>query len=241
VVGADGVESKVGRWAGINTTLKPGDIEVCAQHLVHDNGINDDYCEFYLGNKIAPGGYVWEFPKGKKLANVGLGVLGSRSEPGLPMRCLKEFLRIRMPEAKVLEIMVGGVPVSGPIETAIADGVMLVGDAARQSDPLTGGGIVNGMRAGVMAGEVAADAISRGDTSRSGLLAYEEMWRETIGKHISRNYNLKEFFVNLTDEDLNGLVRSLKDVDTSNMDLKGVVRLASKLNPHLLWKMRKLV
>lgn len=141
VIGADGVESKVGRWAGIDTALKPKDIETCAQFLLQDEKIDDEYCEFFLGNEIAPGGYVWSFPKGENLANVGIGVLGSKADSGTPMRLLREFVKENFPAGKVLEIMVGGVPVSGPIETTTADGVILVGDAARQSDPITGGGI----------------------------------------------------------------------------------------------------
>ena len=82
VIGADGVESKVGRWAGIDTTLKLKDIESCAQFLVQDNSIDDEYTEFFLGNSIAPAGYAWAFPKGKKLANVGLGVLGISLQAG---------------------------------------------------------------------------------------------------------------------------------------------------------------
>ena len=72
VVGADGVESKVGKWAGITTTLKPYDLESCAQYTLTNIDCNNNYCDFYLGNKIAPGGYVWVFPKGKDEANVGI-------------------------------------------------------------------------------------------------------------------------------------------------------------------------
>ena len=85
VIGADGVESKVGRWAGIDTTLRLKDIGTCAQFLVHDPSIDNEYSEFFLGNTVAPSGYAWAFPKGEKLANVGLGVLGSRSKPGEPI------------------------------------------------------------------------------------------------------------------------------------------------------------
>ncbi|MBC7110028.1 MAG: NAD(P)/FAD-dependent oxidoreductase, partial [Archaeoglobi archaeon] len=60
VIGADGVESLVGRWAGINTALKPNDIESCAQYLVKGIDVKP-YCEFYLGKSIAPGGYAWVF------------------------------------------------------------------------------------------------------------------------------------------------------------------------------------
>ena len=241
IIGADGVESKVGRWAGIDTALKPKDIETCAQFLLQDEKIDDEYCEFYLGNDIAPGGYVWSFPKGDKLANVGIGVLGSKANSGTPIRLLREFVKKQFPEGKVLEMMVGGVPVSGPIETTTADGVILVGDAARQSDPITGGGIINGMRAGMMAGEVAADLVPKGEVDKESLQVYEKMWRETIGKSITRNFGVKEFFVDLTDDDLNNLIHSLDGVNVAELDLRGLLKVLVRQNPKLLLKLRHLI
>ncbi len=241
VIGADGVESKVGRWAGIDTTLKLKDIETCAQFLVTDTNVDDQYCEFFLGNSIAPGGYVWSFPKGEKLANVGLGILGSRSKPGEATRLLGEFMKMHFPNGKVLEMVVGGDPCSGPIESTTADGVMLVGDAARLTDPLTGGGILTAMQSGIIAGEVAAKAISSGDVSREGLKEYEDRWRADIGKSLARSYEFKEFFVKLTDEDLNQLIGSLKKEDIAKMDLRGMLRVLFRLNPRLLWELRHLV
>ena len=241
IIGADGVESKVGRWAGIDTALKPKDIETCAQFLVQDEKIDDEYCEFFLGNEIAPGGYVWSFPKGHSLANVGIGVLGSKADSGTPIRLLREFMKANFPEGKVLEMMAGGVPVSGPIEATVADGAILVGDAARQSDPITGGGIINGMRAGVMAGEIAADLVPKGEVDRKALQVYEKRWRETIGRSITRNFGVKEFFVELTDDDLNRLIHSLDGVNVAELDLKGLLKVLVRQNPKLLLKLRHLI
>jgi digeranylgeranylglycerophospholipid reductase len=241
IIGADGVESKVGRWAGIDTALKLKDIETCAQFLVSDQSIDDQYCEFFLGNEIAPAGYVWSFPKGDKLANVGLGILGSKSNPGDATRLLQEFMKKRFPNGKVVEMVVGGDPCSGPIDSTTEDGIMLVGDAARQTDPLTGGGILNAMQAGIMAGEVAAKALAAGDVSRAGLKEYEDRWRETIGRHIARSFEYKEFFVKLTDSDLNQLIGSLKKEDISKMDLRAMLRVLFRLNPKLLWDLKHLV
>ena len=241
VIGADGVESKVGRWAKIDTALKPKDIETCAQFLVQDERIDDDYCEFYLGNDIAPGGYVWSFPKGRALANVGIGILGSKADSGTPIRLLRDFMKANFPEGKVLEMMVGGVPVSGPIERTVADGVILVGDAARQSDPITGGGIINAMKAGKMAGKIAADLVPRGEVDKRSLMVYEELWRETIGKHISRNFAVKEFFVDLTDDDLNRMIHSLDGIDVAELDLKGLLKVLVRQNPKHLLKLRHLI
>jgi digeranylgeranylglycerophospholipid reductase len=241
VIGADGIESKVGRWAGIDTTLKLKDIEVCAQFLVQGWDVNKDHCEFYLGTKIAPGGYVWSFPVGERMANVGVCIQGSKATPGLALRLLENFIRKHKPDARPLDLVVGGVPASGPIETTISDGVMLVGDAARQSDPLTYAGILNGMEAGVMAGEIAAEVVPEGDTCKAVLEPYDRRWRGSIGKDIGKNYKLKSFFTALTDQDLNSALHMLESPNASSMYLKGMVKQLFRLNPSLLWKMRHLL
>lgn len=45
--------------------LAPKDFETCAK--------------FLMGEKIAPSGHVWVFPKGRNSANVGIGILGIRT------------------------------------------------------------------------------------------------------------------------------------------------------------------
>jgi digeranylgeranylglycerophospholipid reductase len=237
IIGADGVESKVARWAGIDTRLKPEEIMVCAQYLVLDDCIDQEYCEFFFGNRMAPGGYVWIFPKGGGLANVGIGIQGSQSGPGEPIRLLDRFLQRRMPRAKILQMVAGGIPTSGLIKDTTSDGIMLVGDAAHQSDPLTGGGIINAMRAGVMAGQTAVKAISSGDVSIAGLKEYEDRWRSSIGKQIEKRYRAKNFFLKLTDDDLNRLIGSLHGKDVSRMNTRDMLSLLFKQNPKLLWNL----
>ena len=75
VVAADGYESQVGRWGGIDTNLKLSDIDSCIQYRMCNIDVAPDYCEFVIGS-VAPGGYIWIFPKGNGVANVGIGVMG---------------------------------------------------------------------------------------------------------------------------------------------------------------------
>jgi len=238
VVGADGVESKVGRWAGMNTSLKPRDIETCAQALVYDPSADQEFCEFYLGREIAPGGYAWIFPKGEGCANVGLGILGSFSDAGAPFNYLNNFLKKYLPNAKILEIIVGGVPVSKPTDGIVGDGIVLVGDAARQSDPLTGGGIGNAMEAGAIAGEVVSEAISEGDTSAERLREYEERWFKERGKKLMRNWLVKEHIMSLSDEELDKLAKSIADVKFKGLQLYELLKHLLRRNPKLLWKLK---
>jgi digeranylgeranylglycerophospholipid reductase len=243
VIGADGVESKVGRWAGIDTSLKPIDIETCAQYLVAGVDIDQQYCEFYIGNEIAPGGYVWVFPKGGSKANVGIGVLGNKTGKfkQRPIDYLDTFMEKRFPDAKIIEMVFGGVPVSGCIEKTSTNGLMLVGDAARQSDPVTGGGILNAMEAGKMAGEAAYAAVSSGDVSLKKLEeVYEKKWRPTLGHDINMGLIVKNCFIDLTDEDLNSLAHSLKDIKFERMNLLDLLQALFKANKKLLWDLRVL-
>ncbi len=243
VIGADGVESKVGRWAGIDTALKPVDIETCAQYLISGVDIDQEYCEFYIGNELAPGGYIWIFPKGEGKANVGVGLLGSKTGKfnPRPVDYLNRFVEKKFPNASIVEMVFGGVPVSGSIEKTSTNGLMLVGDAARQSDPITGGGILNAMDAGKIAGEAAYEAISAGDVSFGKLEeVYEKRWRETTGYAIDMSLIVKNCFINLQDEDLDSLAYSLKEVKFERMRLFDLLQALFKANKKLLWDLRVL-
>lgn len=240
VLGADGVESKVGRWAGIDTSIKPANLETCAQYLLSGTGIDQNYCYFYIGNEIAPAGYVWTFPKGNGLANVGIGILGSKSGEKKAVDYLNEFVKKTYPDAKILEIDVGAVPVSGSIEKTIANGLMLIGDAARQSDPITGGGIINAMEAGKIAGEVAYRAISKGDVSTNALQEYEKLWRTTIGYEIDNSLIVKNKFISFTDKEINSLAHSLEGVNFTSMSLLDLLYALFRANKKLLWDLRGL-
>ena len=91
-------------------------------------------------------------------------------------------------------LVAGNVPVALPPARLVADGLMLVGDAARQVDPLTGGGIINAILAGQLAAKVAVEAVAAGDTSASFLSRYEEQWRRSVGRKMRRNYRLRAKF-----------------------------------------------
>ena len=212
VVGADGVESKVGRWAGLQTTLKPFDLETCAQYTLSNIELESSYCDFYLGKKIAPGGYVWVFPKGKDIANVGIGILASLSKPGLALKLLDKFIKSdpKLKDGEPIRFLAGAVPVAEPIK-AVKDNIVLVGDAARQVDPITGGGLMASVEAGKAAGETIGEAVKQQKYDAEFLKSYEEIIEKTLYKKLKRNYVVKEILLDMQDKTLNMLADSLKD------------------------------
>lgn len=239
VIAADGIESQLARWAGINTTLKPNDLESCAQYLMTNVDLLDDCCDFYLGSE-APGGYAWAFPKGPQVGNIGLGALASKLESKHPIDYLNAFVERHFPNGQPVELNIGGVPVSNAARKTVGDGLMLVGDAAHHTDPISGGGIINALEGGRLAGEVAKQAVRVQDPSLKVLKQYEAAWRASFGKKLERNYKIKDIFVNLSDAELNKLIRSLEGLPLEDMSVAGIVKRLISRNPRLLAGVRHL-
>jgi len=242
IVAADGVGSRVAKWVGLNSTLKLGDIESGIQfQMVGVDFDSQDTMEFYLGSRIAPGGYAWIFPRGEHVANVGLGVIGSRVDRR-PLDYLHDFIASRpnLSKGKVVEINGGGDPVSGPLKKTVKGNVVLVGDAARQVNAITGGGIDSAMRAGNIAGEVVAKAVKDGDTSEKRLNEYEKRWREKMGKRLEKYLKAKDVFLSLSDRELDELAETLSKVKFDKISVMGMIRVLVKKHPKLLWKLKGL-
>jgi digeranylgeranylglycerophospholipid reductase len=243
VVGADGFESQVGRWAGLDTALVPKDVTTCLQYRLTNIEQEHEYCQFYLGS-VAPGGYVWVFPKDEDTANVGLGVQLSRlKEPGEVKGYLDRFIESQpgLKRGSPLDIVSGAVSVCAPIERTVADGVLLVGDSARQIDPITGGGISNSCRAGRVAGEVLAKATEKGDFSAKFLQAYEEGWRDLLEDHLYRNWMAKEKLVTLSDETFDNVIETLNDVGVESMSTLAILKAVEKRHPDLVKEFQQLL
>jgi len=242
VVGADGVESRVGRWAGIKTTLKPYDLETCAQYTLTNIDWPTPYCDFFLGKKIAPGGYVWVFPKEKDVANVGIGILSSMSESGKALQLLDAFIA-KYPDLKKgspVRLIAGADPVAEPIES-VRDHVVLVGDAARHVDPITGGGLMTAIEGGKIAGEVIGKAVKQQKFDAQTLSEYETRWKEAFGKKLHRNYVAKEILLDMEDKTLDMLADSLKDYKFEEFSTLSIIRALVSKHPSLLVKLTPLM
>jgi len=242
IVGADGVDSKIGKWADLKTTLKPKDLETCCQYTLTNTKNLDSYCDFYLGKEIAPGGYIWVFPKGKNIANVGIGILASLSESGMAKKLLDKFIENdpRFKDAYPLRFLAGAVPVSLPINS-VSDNVILVGDSARQVDPITGGGLTHCLEVGKIAGEVIGKAVKQKNFSKEFLSEYETRWKDAIGKKLKRNYMVKEILMDMEDKTFNMLADSLKDYKFDELSTFSLLRALVKKHPTLLMKLAPLM
>ena len=242
VLAADGTEAQFARRAGLDTTVPLREMMSCAQYLMTDIDTEAGSTDFYLGNEIAPEGYLWVFPKGDRTANVGIGITGRKSQDGSRAKdYLDRFVAKNFPNGKTIEAIVGGVPVCRPLPCTVADGLMVIGDAARVVDPITGGGIGNALYTGRLAAQVASTCIEAGNCSKEALMPYDAEWRVSrMGKGIERNYKVKEYFITLDDAKLNTLGDSIASISFSEFSVSALIKELIKRNPKMLFELKAL-
>src|SRR5438046_5374985 len=234
VIGTDGVEAMVGRWAGLETRVPARDMESCAQYVVEGIDFDPDAIYLQFGADIAPGGYAWVFPKSPGVANVGLGLVALKADARNARQYLDAWIARRYPRGTKTACTVGGVIAHTTIRQTYTDGVLVAGDAAHMINPLSGGGIVNAMKAGRLAGGVAAAAIRAGDTRASRLSAYDAEWMELLGDDHLKYYRLKRALEDLDDQFFNSLARTANAIPPEKRTLGRNLAHALVRHPQLI-------
>lgn len=214
VIAADGVESTVARELGVNTTNKL--VDICSGAQFEMAGVKGlgSLIEFYFSNEAAPAGYLWVFPKGDGVANVGIGVRKPWAKK-TALEYLEEWVarEPRLKNASIIEVNSGGVPVGGFLEDAVADNLLIVGDAAHHVNPIHGGGIAEAYMAGKLAAETAAEAVKKNDFSKKFLKRYDKRWQDERGSKLKKILKLREVMESLSDEDLDWLAEYITSDD----------------------------
>lgn len=200
IIGADGIQSGVGRAAALPRCEKfLSGIQFEAPYIPKD----PEYVEIFTGNEIAPGFFGWAVPFG------GMARIGLARNPGLPARYyLEELLKHPIVSSRYrggrTEHVLGGIPLGPPRKTT-TDRVLLVGDAAGQVKPTSGGGVYMGAVCAKIAGEIAAKASRK----ECGLPEYEKKWRNAIGRELEIGMRIHKSLGKLSDENLNEFVAFL--------------------------------
>ncbi len=208
VVGADGVASAVARAFRLR---RPVEILPAFEAEFPRSPGDPDSVEVYLGRTIAPGLFGWWIPDGAGGARVGVAADADGTSARTYCGRLVERLARRFGRAlgSPTAYIVSGIPI-GALPATSGDRVLLVGDAAAQVKPLSGGGIFTGMRCAEIAGKVAHESLARDDLSRSALSAYDHAWRAELGEELRRALYLRRIFTRLNDAELDAVVEALR-------------------------------
>lgn len=178
------IRKKLPKEMGIDLEVKNEDVEACYREIreLKEPIQNPELCQIYLTQKLCPGGYYWIFAKSGKKVNVGLGVAMMKSFPNPRDMLYKHVLS--KPIFKNSTVVEGGawyVPTRRPLDNMVGNGIIVIGDAACQVNPIHGGGIGPSMKGGAIAGETIIEAQEKDDFSQRGLWAYNVNYMESYG------------------------------------------------------------
>ena len=253
VIGADGIYSVVARDAGLAEPIDLNDLNASfGYEMVGVDFEEPTMFDLYMGSEVAPRGYLWVFPKGENCANVGVGI-----GVGFAKKSIREYLddfifksdegKKRFKNAKVIEERIGAIPVGGSLEKLATDRVLLVGDAARQVNPLTGGGIAYGMEAGKMISDTLVEAFEKEDfTDKFLSTKYGKLWNNAYGKSFSMGSKARKILDVITDQQMDNIVETFDGEDLTKA-VRGrwsQIKLGAKLmkkDPTLLKLLREVL
>ena len=165
---------------------------------------DEDQVEIHLGQDVAPGFFSWIVPTRPGRALVGL--LTRRKA----QKHLEGFLGRLESEGRIRRVIKGpsswGIPLR-PLRHTLRDRILVVGDAAGQVKPTTGGGIYYSLLSSEIAADVLAGAISTGDLSSRYLSNYQRRWKELLGQELETGYSARRMYEYMSDSQISSLAR----------------------------------
>ena len=199
VVLATGFGSPLVRQAGLGSV---SDYVTGVQAVVSTDGA--DEVEVHLGSDVAPGFFSYLVP-----TLPGRALVGLLSRKKAQTR-LTNFIQKLRQAGKIKEVVneaaTWGIPLR-PLKRTYLDRMVVVGDAAGQVKPTTGGGIYYSLLAGEAAAQVLSEALADDDLSSGNLSRYQSRWRDLLAAEIEVGYSARRLYEFLTDQQIGALVK----------------------------------
>jgi digeranylgeranylglycerophospholipid reductase len=217
VIDASGFSTSVGRKAGIVGQWKRYGIG--AEYECYCDDIDSATWVLMVGQKYSDAGYAWLFPLSENRVRVGVGI-GRPESNAEPLEKLNKIIEKRFKpldeigdsgKIQPLELHYGFIPNEGVRHSSIADGLIMVGDSAGQSNPLVLEGIRYAIEFGRLAGKVGADSLSQ-NSDRKSLQEYEQSWKAKAESKIHSALKVQTRWIGLTDEQWDKEIEILRDM-----------------------------
>ncbi|HEV8386754.1 MAG TPA: NAD(P)/FAD-dependent oxidoreductase [Nitrososphaera sp.] len=214
VIDASGFSSSAARRAGIVSEWKR--YGVGAEYECYCDSADSSTWTLMVGQQYSEAGYAWVFPLSSNRVRIGVGI--GRPESGVdPLDKLNSLMENKpkpldsLGKIQPIELHYGFIPNEGVRQGTIADGLLLVGDAAGQSNPLVLEGIRYAIEFGRLAGKVGAASLPSNST-RESLMEYDRTWREKVESKIASALKVQSRWIGLSDEQWDKEIEILRDM-----------------------------
>ncbi|MBI2085049.1 MAG: NAD(P)/FAD-dependent oxidoreductase [Candidatus Aenigmarchaeota archaeon] len=219
ICGADGSNSFVAKKLGFAAPKKLNGIMAITNEQDNSNCV-----DLFFDNKLYPGFFAWKIPRGKTTEYGIAGDIGPANVNNFN-NFLSKF------GVDKYELSSGVIPYG--FQKSYSNRILLVGDAASQVKPLTGGGVIYGMICSRIAAQVFTGAVSKNKFDEKSLSSYEKMWRNAIGRGIKRGLAIRKFYSGLSNKNIELAFRLLNNKITKNIFEKyGDMEFFLERRPH---------
>jgi digeranylgeranylglycerophospholipid reductase len=208
VVDAEGISSRLLRQTGLTGFNARRLVNAVEAEVKLAKEVNMASVEVFLGGEYAPGFYAWLMPRLDGTAKLGLA-----ARTGNPKELLQRFMfkhpiaSKKLSNAKIKHMAFHPITLGGPVPKAYANGFLVVGDAASQVKPTTGGGVIFGLTCAGIAAEVAHEALRKKDVSSNFLSLYQKRCAEALGFDFNVMLRIRNFLDSLSDEKIDDVFR----------------------------------
>jgi digeranylgeranylglycerophospholipid reductase len=241
IVGADGHASRVSD--DFNQQSKS---LMAAQYLIDvgEEVFDINNVHLYANSHMSPG-FLWVIPISKSMVRIGL--FANMDYGGLN-QVLKDFIQseVKFKDATIIKKYQGFIPVYNSKKNIVKERAILLGDAASQVKPTTGGGLIIGFECAKMASKTVLKALQMEDHNL--LSEYENDYRKRFKGELKVQLEVQRIFESLSDEDLDQMFLKLKegnaeeliskygDMDTQSTLIKEMIKngLLLSIIPRLL-------
>ena len=207
VIDAEGISSALLKKAELRTLDRSMVVNGVQAEVERADDLNEDTVEVYLGQKYAPGLFAWIIPTRDGSAKVGLA-----TKSGDPRDRLHRFMHNhplaskKLERSEIINLSFHPMSLGGPIPKTYSNGLLIVGDAASQVKPTTGGGVIFGLLCSKIAGEVAYEAIENSDFSAAFLSRYQSRWKAEVGFDLKVMCRIRQLLNRLSDKQMDKII-----------------------------------
>jgi len=213
---------------------------------INNTNLNPDFVDIFVGEKIAPGFFAWIIPTNNNGTKARIGLCISQNVKESPKFYFQNFLKNKnasnLLENIKIEKFIGGVIPLGFLKKTYASNILIVGDAAAQVKPTSGGGIYTGLLSANHCANVALDALQKNNFSSQFLKKYHKLWYSDIGLELFIGMKFRKIFKNITDNQINKYIKKFQNPKITELITRyGDIDYPSKLLKPLLKKTPTLI
>jgi geranylgeranyl reductase family protein len=205
IVGADGVRSTIGKSLGL---VRNREILAGAQLELVNVNIDDDFVYVFFDRKYSEKFFTWIIPMGKDRVRVGLCDTKNAYEKLLNFINNHPVASEMLKNAVTVEFSIGALPIG--YSKTVRNNTLLVGDAAGQVKPLSGGGLYYGAKCAKICAKIIDEYLSN-DYDLEYLKNYEKLWKREVGKEIDHGLTLRKIMNKMDDNKIDKIFKFVND------------------------------